>query len=165
MTLPFSVWALLALSMAAGLVAGVFLTFSDFVMRSLRATQPAGGAEAMQIINREVYRSLFMALLMGMVPVAAAVAGYAVLFMDGPVRTWLLAAGLLYVIGVFGVTAAGNVPMNKRLAAMPQAGAEAQAYWPTYVRGWVRWNHIRWVTALGASISYAVSAVLVAGGA
>lgn len=165
MTLPFTVWALLALSMAAGLVAGVFLTFSDFVMRALRATAPAGGTEAMQIINREVYRSLFMALLMGMVPLSAAAAGYAIVFVGGPIGTWLLVAGLLYVIGVFGVTAAGNVPMNKRLEALPQAGAEAQAYWPAYVTGWLRWNHIRWIAALGAAISYAVSAVLVAGGA
>ena len=165
MTIPFTVWGLLTLSMATGLVAGVFLTFSDFVMKSLRATEPAGGTEAMQIINREVYRSIFMVLLIGMIPVSGAVAGFAIVFVNGPVATWLTAAGALYIIGVFFVSAGGNIPMNKRLEAMPQAGAAAQAYWPDYVRGWVRWNHIRWVTALGASICYAVSAVLIAGGA
>ena len=40
----------------------VFLTFSDFVMKSLFASQPATGTEAMQIINRKVYHSIFMVL-------------------------------------------------------------------------------------------------------
>ena len=62
-------WMLLASEfsvIAFALVAGVFLTFSDFVMRSLAATQPAGGIEAMQQINRKVFRTLFMVLLIGM---------------------------------------------------------------------------------------------------
>lgn len=40
---------------AYGLVAGVFLTFSDFVMRSLGAVTPASGIAAIQSINRRVY--------------------------------------------------------------------------------------------------------------
>ena len=40
-------WLFAAASVAAGLVAGVFLTFSDFVMRSLGAAAPAAGMEAM----------------------------------------------------------------------------------------------------------------------
>ena len=162
MTISMTVWALLALSVAAGLVAGVFLTFSDFVMRSLQAARPAAGTEAMQILNRKVYRSVFMVLLMGMVPVAAGFGLYALIVLSGPVSIWLVSAALLYVIGVFLVTAGGNVPMNKRLEAMPQAGAAAQAYWPAYVEGWLRWNHIRWIAASGASFCYAVSAVLLA---
>ena len=51
---------LVATTVATGLVAGVFLTFSDFVMRSLRAAEPAAGMDAMQWINRVVYRSVFM---------------------------------------------------------------------------------------------------------
>lgn len=162
MQLPYLVWSLLGLSMAAGLVAGVFLAFSDFVMKSLRNTHPAGGTEAMQIINREVYRSLFMVLLIGMIPISALVGIYAWIAFPMPVSGWLMAAGVLYVVGVFAVSAGGNIPMNRKLEAMPQAGAAAQAYWPSYVHGWVRWNHIRWVAALGASLCYAVSAVLVA---
>ena len=70
-------WVLAAASIAAGLVAGVFLTFSDFVMRSLGASAPAAGMEAMQQINRKVYRSVFMVLLLGLVPVSLAIAVYA----------------------------------------------------------------------------------------
>ena len=37
---------------ATGLLAGVFLTFADFIMRSLTSARP----KAMQEINRKVYR-------------------------------------------------------------------------------------------------------------
>ncbi len=162
MPIPYSVWGLIALAMATGLVAGVFLTFSDFVMKSLFAAEPAAGTEAMQIINRKVYRSIFMVLLIGMIPVSAAIAAYAYLFMDGPVATFLIIGGVLYFLGVFIVSMVGNIPMNRALEALPQGGYAAQAYWPDYVKGWVLWNHLRWITALGTSICYVIGAVLLA---
>ena len=58
MDIPYLVWGLIALAMATGLLAGVFLTFSDFVMESLLASKASAGTEAMQIINRKVYHSL-----------------------------------------------------------------------------------------------------------
>ena len=49
------------------LVSGVFLAFSDLVMRSLRRASPTVGIEAMQMINREVYGSAFLVALLGLV--------------------------------------------------------------------------------------------------
>ena len=62
--------------LAYALVAGVFLAFSDFLMRSLAQTGGVGGVEAMQIINREVFRWVFMTLFLGMTAVSLGVAGY-----------------------------------------------------------------------------------------
>jgi len=162
MNIPHIVWALLLLAAAAGLVSGVFLTFSDFVMKSLAASRPAAGTEAMQIINRKVFRSIFMVLLLGMIPVSilTAIVGY--FFHDGTLSVLLVSAGLLYFFGVFFVSAIGNIPMNNTLEALPQGGVEAQIYWPDYVREWVLWNHVRWLAALGVSVCYMVSAVLMA---
>jgi len=162
MTIPYAVWGLIALAMAAGLVSGVFLSFSDFVMKSLYASRPAAGTEAMQIINRKVLRSIFMVLLIGVVPVSAALSVYASVFIDGPLATFLIIGGLLYFLGVFMVTMVRNVPMNNALEALPQGGVAAQAYWPAYVKDWVWWNHLRWTTALGASTCYVIGAVLLA---
>ena len=157
---PQTVWALLLLATAAGLVSGVFLTFSDFVMKSLAASRPSAGTEAMQIINRKVFRSIFMVLLIGLVPISivTAITGY--FFFEGVLSALLIFAGMLYIIGVFLVTVAGNVPMNNTLEALPQGGVAAQKYWPSYVRGWLFWNHIRWIAALAVSVCYMVSAVL-----
>lgn len=42
--------------LAYALIAGVFLAFSDFIMRSLALTSGASGVGTMQVINREVFR-------------------------------------------------------------------------------------------------------------
>jgi len=58
--------------LAYGIVPGVFLALSDFIIRSLSRT---GGIEAMQVINREVFRWVFMALFRGLAPVSLLIAG------------------------------------------------------------------------------------------
>lgn len=156
------VWALLLLAAATGLVSGVFLTFSDFVMKSLAASKPAAGTEAMQIINRKVFQSIFMVLLIGMIPISVLTALYGYWFANGFVSELLIIAALLYFFGVFVVSAIGNIPMNNTLESFPQGGIEAQMYWPDYVRGWVMWNHLRWIAALGSSACYMLGAVLMA---
>ena len=88
-------WMLLASEfseIAYTLVAGVFLTFSDFVMRSLAATQPAGGIEAMQQINRKVFRTLFMVLLIGMAIVSPLMAVFAILQGGEAATVWIVSA-------------------------------------------------------------------------
>lgn len=131
-------------------------------MKSLIACAPTTGMQAMQSINRKVYKSLFMILLMGLVPVSTLVSVYSAVFLTRDLQWILITAGVLYCTGVFGVTAMRNVPMNHRLDTLVLGSAEAGVYWPEYVRGWVRWNHVRWVTALGASTCYMVAAVHVA---
>jgi uncharacterized membrane protein len=155
-------WGLALASVAAGLVAGVFLTFSDFVMRSLGAAAPAAGMEAMQEINRKVYRSVFMVLLIGMVPVSLAIAAYATAFATAA-SPWLLAGAGLYVAGVFAVTAAGNVPMNKRLDVLDNTESAARGYWERYGRNWTRLNHVRTLASAGAAVCYLAGAMLLAG--
>lgn len=162
MLISLNIYLLIALAMATGLIAGVFLAFSDFVMKSLFAAQPAAGTEAMQIINRKVYSSIFMVLLVGMIPVSVAVAVFAYLYLSAPASGYLIAGGILYFFGVFVVSAIGNIPMNKRLEAMQQGGVDAQTYWPHYVTGWVYWNHLRWINALGAATCYSLAAVMLA---
>lgn len=143
---------------ACGLVSGVFLTFSDFVMRSLNGAGTPAGVEVMQAINREVFRSVFIVLLLGMSALSPVLIGYAYLHTAGPVATWVIAGGTVYLIGVFGVTLVFNVPMNNRLEAQEHAGAEAAAYWTdTYVPRWTFWNAVRAVASAGAAICFLVA--------
>lgn len=158
------IWGIAALSLLIGLVAGVFLAFSDFVMPSLLASKPAAGSEAMQVINRKVYASIFIVLLVGLIPVTAVVGGLAYLFLEGAAALWLMVGGAIYFAGVFLASMVGNIPMNRRLEAMPQGGAEAQAYWPSYVRGWQIWNHMRTVSSFATMGCYVIAAVLLAQG-
>ncbi|MDQ2090526.1 anthrone oxygenase family protein [Marimonas arenosa] len=145
---------LVAATLASGLVAGVFLTFSDFVMRSLGRAQPAAGIETMQIINREVYRSQFMVLLIGMSFASIGLAGLGLLFLPDPVAAWLVVGAMAYLGGVMAVTARINVPMNKALDAERPDSAAAFFLWQTYLRNWTRWNHLRSAAATAAALCY-----------
>jgi len=130
--------------LAYALVSGVFLAFSDFIMRSLALTGGHGGVEAMQIINREVFRWVFMALFLGMAAVSVVVAGYGAFGVSGPAGTLIMMAGLVYSIGTFGVTVFFNVPMNEALAGMEMSSETTRDYWlQTYVPRWTFWNSVR----------------------
>ncbi|MDI3336176.1 DUF1772 domain-containing protein [Defluviimonas aestuarii] len=130
------------------LVAGVFLAFSDFIMRSLALTTGDGGVEAMQVINREVFRWVFMGLFLGMAPISLAIGGYAWIYVSGPPGLLILSAALIYLVGCFGVTIVFNVPMNQALAGMALSSDATRDYWlQTYVPRWTFWNTVRTVAA------------------
>ena len=131
-------------ALAYALVAGVFLAFSDFIMRSLAITSGSGGVEAMQAINREVFRWVFMTLFLGMAAGSVAIVAYAWFSVDGAAGTLMIAAALVYLVGCFGVTVVFNVPMNEALAGMNSPSEATQEYWrQIYVPRWTFWNSVR----------------------
>ncbi|MGP1358134.1 anthrone oxygenase family protein [Roseicyclus sp.] len=140
------------------LVAGVFLAFSDFVMRGL-AQAGAPGAAGMVGLNRTVYRSAFMGMLVGLAPGSLALAGLAAWQLDGLARGAAIGGAAAYLLGVMAVTGLGNVPLNTRLdAAMGQG--RAAGLWPAYVRDWTRLNHLRTVAATLAASAWLLAGVL-----
>ncbi len=134
-------------ALGAATVGGVFYGFSTFVMKALAQLPAAQGVAAMQRINIVVINPWFMGAFMGTLLLSIACVVVAV--MAGSAA--LLAGGLLYALGTFGVTMAFNVPRNNRLARLEAASSDAVAYWPTYVREWTRWNHVRTAAALVAA--------------
>lgn len=142
------------------LVSGVFLAFSDFVMRSLRRASPTVGIEAMQLINREVYGSAFLVALLGLVPVSGVLAVYAVLRIEGLASGWFVTGAAIYGIGVVLVTMLGNVPMNRRLDLMAAEAVETRDYWQHYARRWTRLNHLRTLASALAAAAFVAGTVL-----
>jgi len=115
-------------------------------MRSLALTGGHTGIEAMQVINREVFRWVFMALFLGMAAVSLLIVAYGAYGVTGPAGTVIAMAGLVYFIGCFGVTVFFNVPMNEALAGMEMSSDPARDYWlQTYVPRWTFWNSVRTV--------------------
>lgn len=156
------IWSLTAASITSCMVSGVFLAFSDFVMRSLRLATPEASAQAMQIINREVLRSIFIVLLVGMAPFSAVIGGLTLYSPPAVGSTLILFGSVSYVVGVFVVSLVGNVPKNSKLAAMPDGGVEAQKYWPKFYTGWMLWNHVRGFFALVTALCYIGAAIKLA---
>ncbi|PJE29666.1 Uncharacterized membrane protein [Pseudooceanicola antarcticus] len=148
----------LATGIASLLVSGVFLSFSDFIMRGFLQAPDRAGAAAMQGLNRTVYRSLFMVLLIGLVPLSAllALAGIMGLLPGTPL---LVLAALLYLGGVMAVTGRGNVPMNQHLDGLSPEAPETRIYWQRYARVWTRLNHIRTASSFAAGLLWIAAAL------
>jgi uncharacterized membrane protein len=66
---------------------------------------------------------------------------------------WLLVAALLYVIGVWVVTGACNIPRNTMLDSLDPAAPGSVAMWRAYVREWTAWNHVRTVASLASFVA------------
>lgn len=135
--------------LALAVLGGVFLVFSDFVMRSLAKTGGRGGVEAMQRINEEVFRYVFMPLFLGMVPVLLTLAGYAFMRLPEPASSTIIAGACVYLVGGFGITVACNVPLNNTLASMEAGSPDTHRFWfDTYLPRWTFWNTVRTVACV-----------------
>lgn len=148
------IYGCLTLGLLNAVVGGVFLSFSDFVMRGLVRSEPAGGIESMQQLNRTVFRSIFLTSFLVLVPLTFTFAIVAGAQSVGQGRAFVIAAAITYVVTVFGVTVLANVPMNKRLDRLDHTSDEAAVYWLIYAKYWTRWNHVRTAGAIVTAAFY-----------
>jgi uncharacterized membrane protein len=140
------------------LVGGVFFSFSTFTMQGLARLPAPQGMSAMQSINITAVRPPLMTALFGTGALCAALATRG-LGWWGEERSPLLVAGAgVYLVGVIGVTAVANVPLNNALAAISPLVGEASPFWATYVQRWTRWNHVRTVSSLAAAATFVLAA-------
>lgn len=99
-------------TLSTGLIAGLFYAYSCSVNPGLGRLSDPDYLRAMQSINRAILNPVFFMTFMGTLVLL-------------PISTWLsydsirfwyfLAAAIVYAVGVFGVTVAGNVPLNEML--------------------------------------------------
>lgn len=149
----------IGLGLASALVGGVFLSFSDFVMRGMILAEAAAGMKSMQQLNRTVFRSVFLMTFFLLVPGTTVLAAYSWFKLDEYSRTLLTVGALVYVLLVFTVTAIGNVPMNEKLDRLSHLSSEGHDYWAVYSRIWTRWNHVRTLGSIVTSICLLLASV------
>ncbi|MET9506269.1 anthrone oxygenase family protein [Streptomyces sp. NPDC006622] len=153
---PYAVLAVLGV-LGTGLVAGVFCGFSTFVMRGLAALPPAQGVAAMKAINVTAVTPAFMLLFVGTAALCTVIAVVTFVLWPDEGAVELLLGSALYLFGSFAVTMFANVPRNNALASLAPGTAEAASYWPTYVREWTVWNHVRTVASTAAALAYVLA--------
>jgi uncharacterized membrane protein len=138
-------------ALGSAIVGGVMYAFSSFVMSGLDRATPSQAVAAMQGINVTAVRAPFMLPFMG-TALLAAVLVVAGLVRHGRPESWfLVAGGLVYLVGAFVLTVAYHVPRNDSLALLDPGSAEAAARWATYYREWTLANHVRTVASLAAA--------------
>lgn len=143
-------------ALGSGLIAGAFFVFSVAVMRAFGRLPASEGMAAMQAINLVILNPMFLGVFMGTALVSATVALFGIVRLSEPGAKFLVAGGLLYIIGCFVVTIALNVPLNNALAAADTATQSGQDVWKNYLTNWTFWNHVRTVASLAATASFIV---------
>jgi uncharacterized membrane protein len=143
--------ATLVTAIGCGLVAGVWFTFSAFVMPALDRLAAADGIAAMQSINRLAVTPPLMIAMFGTALACLGLAVWAVASLGESEAPLVLAAAALYLVGTIVVTIAANVPRNDALEQLDPHGGAATDGWARYVREWTAWNHVRLLTSLAAA--------------
>ncbi len=147
-----------------GLMSGLLYGWSVSVIPGTKRVPAGNYVDTMQHINRAIINPAFVIPFMG---IPLVLGGAAVMqFRAGDHRRgWLLAgATATYVIGVLGVTGAGNEPLNDALDAFDLRGSTSEAVErrrTTYEQPWNRWHHLRTIASVG-SFALAAAAALVA---
>lgn len=148
-------------AIGCGMMAGLYFAFSTFIMTALGQIPQAHGISAMQSINVVIQKSLFMPLFFGTTLAALLLAGLALFRVNEPAAMAMLAAGILYVVGMFVSTIVFNVPLNNALDAVEPSSTDAASVWTRYLKDWTFWNHLRTIASAAASALFV--AALVAG--
>jgi uncharacterized membrane protein len=144
------------------MITGLFWGWTFSVMPGLRLVDDRTYVSTMQSVNRAILNPMFLLAFVGTMVVLAA-AAFAT-FRAGDTRRawWITAAAITYAFGVFGVTAAGNVPLNDALDAFVLDGArerdliEARA---AYEGPWNRLHAARSVLGVLAVVFAATAAL------
>jgi uncharacterized membrane protein len=152
---------LVAAAIGSGLVAGIFFAFSTFIMTAFSRIPAEQGIAAMNSINVTIVRSPFMALFVPTAILCVVIAILAIVNWRGGASGLMLAGAALYVFASFVSTIVFNVPMNDALAKVGGNGPEATQFWAAYLKDWTRWNHVRTVASLLASVAFVRALMLI----
>jgi len=144
-------------AIGTGLMAGVYFAFSTFIMTAFDRSGAVHGIAAMNSINSTILQSLFMPLFYGTTLTSLALAVMAISRWDGSRSMVMLAAAVVYVLGMFVCTIVFNVPLNNALAAVDPGSADGAGVWARFLKDWTFWNHVRTVASLGAAVLFTVA--------
>ncbi len=137
-----------------GLAAGLFYSYACSVTGGLGKLADREYLMAFQSIDSAIMNAWFFTSFMGSLvalPLATLLSYY------GGVNSsfWLLlSATALYVVGVFGVTMAGNVPLNNMLKNVNMGTASSQELLSLRERFEASWNNLNLIRTVAAVISF-----------
>jgi uncharacterized membrane protein len=139
-------------ALLSGLVAGLFYAYSCSVNPGLRQLPDADYIRAMQSINIAIQNPAFFLSFMGLLLVYPATL-YLYHKQCGTCLAFyvLATAAIIYYIGVFGITAMANVPLNEQLARINVSAANADelsAARRLFEQPWNAWHSVRTIASV-----------------
>ena len=151
----------LAAATLTGLLAGLFYGYQCSVIKGLAHLPDVAYLQAFQSINKAIQNPVFFISFMGSLLVLG-VATWQSYGNNAGTFYWLLAALLLYGIGVFGMTMFANVPLNDQLDQFPvltATAAEVAAMRKAFEQPWNAYHSIRTVASIIAFVLVLVSLI------
>lgn len=139
-------WLLILSGLGSGMMAGLFVAFSTFMMKALGSLELSEGMKAMQAINRFIIRPSFLVIFLGtglLLILACYFAGA-----QHESFWYLVVATTSYIAACLVSTMAFNVPLNNQLNALSADEPEGQSFWKHYLVRWTQWNHVRSIACL-----------------
>jgi len=143
----------------AGLAAGLFYSWDCAIVGGLGNLPDEQYLAAFQSINRVILNPYFFMSFMGsliLLPVAAWIT-----YKTGSTSAFyfMLAAAILYIIGVFGVTVGGNVPLNDMVDKFDITNASSEAIKEMRLKFEANWNSLQHIRAYAAILAF-IAAVI-----
>jgi uncharacterized membrane protein len=133
------------------LMAGLFYAWSCSVMVGFARLPDREFVAAMQATNRAIQNPGFFTAFFG-APVLLPISTF--LHYGQPTRfSLLIAATVIYLIGTFGITLFGNVPMNNRLDRFDLESASLEEIAAQRVNFERRWNNLNTVRAVSSTLA------------
>ena len=138
-------------AVSTALMAGLFYAWSCSVMPGFARLEDREFVSVMQKANRAIQNPVFFAAFFG--AQVFLIITTIVFYDQTPRFQFLLAAAAIYLIGNFGVTVFGNVPMNNSLDRFDPDSATAEETSRQRVSFERRWNNLNHIRAFSSTIA------------
>lgn len=140
-------------AVTTALMAGLFYAWSISVVPGIIRLPDREYLAAMQAMNDAIENPIFFAAFFGamfLLPIST----YMHYTQPMSMRFWfLLAASVLYIVGVMGLTMIGNVPLNIALRNFEIPGASAQEILSFRTRFEGPWNNLNVIRTVANALS------------
>lgn len=138
-----------------GLSAGLFYAWAVSVIPGTKRIPDHTYLATMQSINRAILNPAFFLIFLG----SLGLLGVSTLqhFQEGRTFWILLAATLTYLVGTFGVTALGNVPLNNSLDVLELSELGIELMGRTRQEYELKWNRLHLIRTVFAVLSFLIA--------
>lgn len=150
MEFTFKTVVLFSAVILTGLSAGFFYAWSVSVIPGTGKVPDLTYLETMQSINRAILNPAFFLIFFGSLTLLSIASIYE-FHTSKLVFGLMLGSAITYLIGTFGITAMGNVPLNNQLDVLELSQmnvAQIAEFREYYEVRWNRWHGIRTVFAV-----------------
>ena len=154
MEFNFKEIVLLATIFITGLSAGFFYAWQVSVIPGTKKITDGSYLEAMQLINRAVLNPAFFIIFFGAL-ILLVWSTYLEYKAGISLTFWLtLGAAVVYLIGTFGITAIGNVPLNESLNVIQLNTLSVEELNATRTNYELPWNRLHLIRTIFSLISF-----------